>query len=168
MTRGWALAMQGNADAGIGELEEGLAGLRKTGVRYHSLHRLGMRAQAYAAVARHAEAIDAIDEAIAAVEATGERWHEAELYRIKASVLDAMPGSDRRATEDLLERAVELAAMQGAHLWECRARIDLSGALARSSRIDAARDVLAPVLGWGSDVDIDERAAAQALRSHLG
>ena len=168
MTRGWALAMQGNADAGIGELEEGLAGLRKTGVRYHSLHRLGMRAQAYAAVARHAEAIDAIDEAIAAVEATGERWHEAELYRIKASVLDAMPGSDRRATEDLLERAVELAAMQGAHLWECRARIDLSGALARSSRIDAARDVLAPVLGWGSDVDIDERAAAQALRSRLG
>lgn len=167
MTRGWALAMQGNADAGIGELEEGLAALRRTGVRYHSLHRLGMRAQAYAAAARHAEAVDAVDEAIAAVEATGERWLEAELYRIKASVLSAMPGTHRGAVESLLERAVDLAATQGARLWECRARIDLARTFAGAARIDAARDVLAPVAGWSDDVDIDERAAAQALRSRL-
>jgi predicted ATPase/class 3 adenylate cyclase len=167
MARGWALATQGDADTGIGELEEGLAGLRKTGVRYHSLQRLGMRAQAYAAVARHAEALDAIDEAIAAVQATGERWHEAELYRIRASVLDAMPGADLRAIEGLLGQAVDLAATQGARLWECRARIDLARALARATRTDAARDVLAPVMGWGDDVDIAERAAAQALQARL-
>jgi predicted ATPase/class 3 adenylate cyclase len=167
MTRGWAFTLQGNADAGLGELEEGLAGLRKTGVRYHSLHRLGMRAQAYAAAQRHGEAIDAIDEALAAVETTGERWHEAELLRIKASMLTAMPGSHRSAAETLLEQAVAIAAAQGARLWECRARIDLARALSGASRIEAARDVLAPVAGLGDDIDIDERAAALALRARL-
>ena len=49
MMRGWALTAAGQVDQGLGEMEEGLAALRKTGVRYHLPHRLGMRAQTYAA-----------------------------------------------------------------------------------------------------------------------
>jgi predicted ATPase len=152
MMRGWALARQGRADAGLAEIEEGLQALRRTGVRYHTPHRLGMRAQAYIAAGRHAQARDAIDEAIASVAATGERWYEAELVRLDAAVLAGTAAPDERAVEARLEQAIAL---------------DLADRLARRSRPDAARDVLRPVLAWGEDVDLVERAAAAAFVARL-
>jgi predicted ATPase/class 3 adenylate cyclase len=167
MTRGWALTRQGLVDRGISELEEGLAALRRTGVRYHLPHRLGMRAQAFAAAARYPEAIDAADEALASVDATGERWYEAELIRIKAGLLAEAPNAGWPAVDTLLRQAIDLAASQNARLWECRARIDLALLLARQSRGAAARDALAPALDWDDDVDIGERIVAAELDAQL-
>jgi predicted ATPase len=168
MTRGWALTRQGRIEQGIGEMDEGLAGLRRTGVRYHFPHRLGMRAQALAAAERYPEAIDAVDEALASVGATGERWYEAEIIRLKAGILGASAQAYGPEQEALLQHAIDVAASQDARLWECRARIDLGLRLARRGQDGAARDVLRPTLGWGGDVDIDERAHAARLLRQLG
>jgi predicted ATPase len=167
MTRGWALTRQGRVDQGLGELNEGLEGLRRTGVRYRFPHRLGMRAQTLAAARRYPEAIDAIDEALASVSATGERWYEAELLRIKAGLLAEGTKGARTAVESLLRQAIEVAAARDARLWECRARIDLARWLARHSDAGAARDALAATLEWGSDIDIVERADAATLAERL-
>jgi class 3 adenylate cyclase/predicted ATPase len=168
MARGWALTRQGLADQGVGEMDEGLAGLRRTGVRYHFPHRLGMRAQTYAAARRYAEAIDAADEALASVAATGERWYEAELLRIKARLLADATQDARPEVESLLLQAIDVAAAQDARLWECRARIELAAWLARQAREGAARDVLGPTQRWSAEFDIAERSAAAQLLRQLG
>jgi hypothetical protein len=125
-----------------------------------------MRAQAYAAAGRRDDALGAIDEALASSEATGEQWYTAELLRLKAAML-ADAGGGEGAIEALLGEAIDHARQRGAKLWECRASIDLAQRLARASRFGAARDVLAPALAWGPDVDIAERAEAQALHARL-
>src|SRR5258708_19558696 len=46
-----------------------------------------IRAQAYAAVGRAAEGLEAVNEALAVVQRTGERHAEAELHRIRGELL---------------------------------------------------------------------------------
>jgi predicted ATPase/class 3 adenylate cyclase len=166
MMRGWALTMGGQIERGPGEMEEGYAALLKVGIRYHAPHRLGMRAQTYAAAARKSEAVAAIEEALASVKQTGETWYEAELIRIKAELLRAAFPADRLTAETLLEESIATANRQGAHQWESRARIDLAKLLAEQSREAAARDVLGPMHDW-SDIDIPERTRAAKLMDRL-
>jgi predicted ATPase len=163
MMRGWALASRGDVDRGLGETEEGLAALRQTGVLYHWPHRLGMRAQSYAAADRFAAAIDAIDEAISSVPQTGEKWYAAELWRIKASILTASPAPDLAAAESCLAQSIALADRQGARLWEARSRIDMALLLAKQQRDDAARSQIAPIGEWDAAIDVPERAQAEAM-----
>jgi predicted ATPase len=167
MMRGWALAKGGQFQQGIGEMEEGFAELQKVRVRYHLPHRLGMRAQTYAAAERTSEAVTAIEEALASVKQTGESWYEAELLRIKAGLLRSAFPADWHIAESLLEQSIATASGQGARQWESRARIDLAKLLAEQSRDAVARDVLAPTQDW-SEIDLPERTRAAELINRLG
>jgi class 3 adenylate cyclase/predicted ATPase len=164
MARGWARAKGGDRDRGLGEMEDGVAALRATGVVYHLPHRLGMRAQTLALAGRQAAAIEAIEEAVASVEATGERWYEAEILRLKALLVAAAPAADFRAAERCLEQAIATASRQSARLWESRARLDLALLLARQNR--DARTVVGPVVAW-DDIDLPERERAKAMLEKL-
>lgn len=166
MMRGWALTMDGQIERGLGEMEEGYSALLTIGIRYHVPHRLGMRAQTYAAAGRKSEAIAAIEEALASVEATGEVWYQAELLRIKAQLLHlAFPG-DRRPPESLLEQSIATASGQCARQWESRARIDLAKLIAEQSRDAEARDILSPIRDW-IEIDGPERADVARLKHQL-
>ncbi len=167
MMRGWVLAKGGQFQQGIDEMEEGFAELQKVRVRYHLPHRLGMRAQTYAAAGRNSEAVTAIEEALASVKQTGETWYEAELLRIKAEFLRSASPTNRQIAESLLEQSIATASGQGARQWESRARIDLAKLLAEQSRDAVARDVLAPTRDW-SEIDLPERTHAAELIERLG
>jgi len=167
MMRGWALTTGGQIEQGVGEMEEGFAELLRVGVRYHLPHRLGMRAQTYAAAGRNSDAVIAIEEALASVKQTSETWYEAELLRIKAQILSSSSQDNRRVSELLLEESIATASGQDAHQWEARARIDLAKLLAEQSRDAVARDVLAPTRDW-SEIDLPERARAAELIERLG
>jgi predicted ATPase len=166
MMRGWALTAEGQIEQGIGEMEEGFAELLRVRVRYHLPHRLGMRAQTYAAAGRHSDAIAAIEEALASVKQTGETWYEAELIRIKAEFLSSASHADLRIVQSLLELSIATASRQGARQWESRARIDLAKLLAQVSRDASARDVLAPTRDW-TEIDLPERSRAAKLMRRL-
>ena len=167
MMRGWALAEGGQFQQGVGEMEEGFTELQKVRVRYHLPHRLGMRAQTYAAAGRNSEAVTAIEEALASVKQTGETWYEAELLRIKARLLRSAFPADGHVVESLIEQSIATASGQGAHQWESRARIDLAKLLAEQSRDAVARDVLAPTRDW-SEIDLPERTRTAELIERLG
>ena len=167
MMRGWALAAGGQFQQGVGEMEEGFSALQDVHVRYHMPHRLGTRAQTYAAAGRKSEAVAAIEEALASVAQTGETWYEAELLRIKAGLFRSAFPADWRIAESLLEQSIAAASGQGARQWESRARIDLAELLAEQSRDAAARNVLAPTRDW-SEIDLPERNHAAELIERLG
>jgi predicted ATPase len=166
MMRGWALTIGGEVERGLGEMEDGYAALLKVGIRYHLPHRLGMRAQTYAAAGRLSDATAAIEEALASAKQTGEAWYEAELFRIKAELLRSAFPADRGIVESLLERAIATADAQGARQWESRARIDLAQLLAEQSREPAALSVLDPIRHW-SEIDGPERARSVRLADRL-
>ncbi|MBI3799274.1 MAG: AAA family ATPase, partial [Deltaproteobacteria bacterium] len=84
--RGWALAMQGHGEEGIALLRQGLAAIQATGAEFHRPVHLAMLAEAYGNVDQTQEGLSVLAEALDAVNNTGDRFYEAELYRLKGQL----------------------------------------------------------------------------------
>jgi predicted ATPase len=148
----WGLAFRGIASAHLGAddgrqaMHDGLALYRET----ESNWRLPFWLGSYVSV--QSEPTDAgmamIDEGLAAVEATGERWFEAELYRLRGNQAQFGPTCDPGRAEQDFRAAGRIAAEQGAKLLELRAAVSLARLWGEQGRRAAAREVLAPVYGW--------------------
>ena len=94
------------------------------------------------------EAMAMVQEALDAVEATGERWYEAELYRLRGILAQSGTSLDDGLPENDLRTARRIAAEQGAKLLELRATVSLARLCGEQGRRVEARDLLAPVYGW--------------------
>jgi predicted ATPase len=84
--RGWALAEQGQEEEGIQQIQQGMSAHRATGTELYRPYHLALLAQAYGKTGQIEKGLTALAEALAAVERTGERWYEAELYRLKGEL----------------------------------------------------------------------------------
>ncbi|MBI3249211.1 MAG: AAA family ATPase [Deltaproteobacteria bacterium] len=92
--QGWALVERAaesgtreQREAGLVQLREGLAALQATEAEIWVPLLLGALAQGYAQGGQAEDGLQVIAEALALVEKNGERWYEAELYRIKGELL---------------------------------------------------------------------------------
>jgi predicted ATPase/tRNA A-37 threonylcarbamoyl transferase component Bud32 len=85
--QGWALAVQGENEAGIACMRKGIAELRAAEIEQQRTNYLGLLAEALCRAGRREEGLQVIDEALQTIEDTGERFSEAELYRIKGELL---------------------------------------------------------------------------------
>src|SRR5262249_7878362 len=85
--RGWALAQQGQGEAGIAQLRQGVAAVRATEAPFFGAYNLTLLAEAYQVVGQPEAGLAALDEALALVDKTGERFWEAEIYRLKGELL---------------------------------------------------------------------------------
>jgi len=104
----------------------------------------GALAEGLRKVGRSEEALSTIDVAIAHGTSSGTGWHTAELLRIKALILAAMPQQEQSALE-CLASALAVAREQSALAFELRSAIDLARLLAKTGQRDDARQVLTPV-----------------------
>jgi predicted ATPase len=84
--QGWALATQGQGEAGIAQLRQGLVAWRATGAEGYRPRYLIYLAEACGKVRKAEEGLTALAEALALMEKTGERWFEVELYRLKGEL----------------------------------------------------------------------------------
>jgi predicted ATPase len=84
--RGWALARQGQGKEGIAQMRQGLAAWRATGAELVRPYYLALLAEAYGKVGQAGEGLTALTEALELVHKTEERWHEAELYRLRGEL----------------------------------------------------------------------------------
>ena len=170
MYRGWALIMSGQREAGFAELRDGLGRFRATGSKLQVSFRLGRAAEAFQYGGQTGEGLALVSEALQAIDLFGDRSHEAELHRIKGSLLLEL-GDDRRdEAEACLERALELSRAQGARLYELRATMSLARLLAKQGKRDEARAMLAEIYNWFTEgfdtADLkDAKALLEELRS---
>jgi predicted ATPase/class 3 adenylate cyclase len=144
---GWALAQQGRAVEGIGQIEAGLHAYRATGSALFLPYFLALQGTTCAAAGQAAEGQRLLAEAEHAGRATGERWFEAEAHRLQGDLLGSGAG-DRATAEACLIHAIAVARGQSAKLWELRAATSLARLWAEASRRAEARELLAPVFGW--------------------
>jgi predicted ATPase len=129
---------------------------------------LALRADARRVSGQLEEAIALLREALDRSEATGERWFEAELHRIKGDVLLRAPEVDPAEAETCLRKAIEVAQRQGARLWELRAATSLARLWGDQGRRAEAHDLLAPVYGWFTEgFETADLKEAKALLNEL-
>jgi tetratricopeptide (TPR) repeat protein len=84
--RGWALAEQGDVEEGIAQIHQGLATGRAIGVKVFFPGWLTALAEAYGKLGQTEEGLRVLEEAHTTVDSTGERLHEAEIYRAKGEL----------------------------------------------------------------------------------
>jgi predicted ATPase len=86
MLRGWALIEQGQVEEGITQIQRGMAAYRATGADMWRPYCLVLLAGAHGKVGRAEEGLNLLVEALAVVDNSGERFYEAELYRLKGEL----------------------------------------------------------------------------------
>jgi predicted ATPase len=84
--QGWALAEQGQKEERIAQMRQGLTAYQATGAEWGRPNFLAQLAEAYGKVGQAEEGLSVLAEALALVSKTGERFYEAELYRLKGTL----------------------------------------------------------------------------------
>ena len=147
--RGWCLGNLGQAAEGIPLLVQGLT-LCRAGGRNLMIPFFSMTvAEAYGMAAQPQEGLDRLAEAAKLVETTHERWAEAEIHRLRGTLLLSM--NEHAAAENSYRRALEVAQRQSAKFWELRAALGLARLWHDQGKRTEARDLLSPIYGWFTD-----------------
>src|SRR5262249_4337764 len=87
LLRGWALTHQGQAKEGIEQINQGLLAQRATGAELNRSCFLALLAEAHGTIGEPEAGLRVLAEALTHVDATGERWYESEIYRLKGELL---------------------------------------------------------------------------------
>jgi predicted ATPase len=85
--RGWALQKQTHVDEGLAEMLHGAAIVGATGSAFSKPNFLAVLAETQARAGQLENGLTTLAEAFIVLEKTGERWYEAELYRLKGELL---------------------------------------------------------------------------------
>jgi predicted ATPase len=155
---GWVLAVQGQAAAGVTAIQQGLAAYRATQAELSRPYFLGVLAEAYGHHRRPDLGLQALADAVTLVHATGERFYEAEIYRLQGELLLAQTGTRRHTTgksiheaDVCFQRALQIARRQQARAFELRAAVSLSRLWHQQGKAMPARRLLGEVYGWFSE-----------------
>jgi predicted ATPase len=162
--RGCVLAQTGKPADAIEVINAEIAGLRAMGAPTWGTAYLSHLALAYVALGKLDDAWRCIGEAMTAVEATKEGWYQAEINRIAGEIALNSPDPDAAKAEAYFERALALARQQQAKSWELRAAMSLARLWRNQSKVQEARELLAPVYGWFTEgFDTRDLKEAKAL-----
>jgi DNA-binding winged helix-turn-helix (wHTH) protein/tetratricopeptide (TPR) repeat protein len=124
--KGWVLSEQGCEEEGIERMRNGLAALEVTATALVRPHFLGLLAEALAKLGQLDEAWALLDEATTIVSNNGERYYEAELYRLKGELL--LKKNKRADAEQCFKRSLEIAESQKAKSLQIRTGVNLASA----------------------------------------
>jgi predicted ATPase len=168
--KGWALAKQGMVAEGIGQLQQGLSTIRdiRTGLAL-SLY-LAQLAEAYKEEGQVEAGLHALAEALAHLDNTGERFYEAELYRLKGEFLLVQTEKrwQEREAEECFHQALDIARRQQAKSLELRAAMSLARLWQCEDKRAEALELLAPIYGWFTEgFDTADLQEAKALLEAL-
>jgi predicted ATPase len=145
------LVEQGRVEEGVAELQRHLAHYREIGSEVARSKFLGLLALSLGRARRARDGLQLLEEAFEFVRTTGERYYEAELYRIKGELLATPHISTRVArtdSEDLFFKAIEIARRQGAKSLELRAVTSLARLYRTQGRGAEARKRLNEIYSW--------------------
>src|SRR4051794_11820854 len=143
IVRGWALAPQGDTEAGAAQLLTGLEGAGGTGARMDEPHYLAMLADVHRRSGALGEGLAAVAEALEIVRRERSRFYAPELLRLRGTLLAA--GGDETAAEASLEEALELARRLGARALELRVATSLARLWRRRGAEPRGRRLRAPL-----------------------
>jgi predicted ATPase len=148
LQRGWALAQQGQAKEGITQINQGLIAIRATGAAAYQPYFLALLAEAHGTIEQPETGLKVLTEAMTLAETTGERWYEAEIYRLKGALLLQQNSDQHAEAETCYHKALEIARNQQAKSFELRTATSLARLWQSQGKRQEAYDLLASVYHW--------------------
>jgi adenylate cyclase len=146
--RGWALAQQGHARAGIAQFEQGLQAYRATGAEVARSSLLALLAEAHGALGEPEAGLAVLTEALTLVGTIGERWYEPALYRLKGDLLLQQNAGNQAEAESAFHHALIISRNQQAKSFELRTAASLAKLWQQQGKRQEAYDLLASVYNW--------------------
>jgi predicted ATPase len=166
--RGWALAMQGQGEAGLAQLRQGIAAYRATGGALFVPFWCTVLAEVCDHLGHPEEGLQALAEAHTLVEQHEERWWEAEICRLRGVLLLRQPGTPPAEAEAWLRRALDVTRRQEAKSLELRAAMSLARLWQQQGKRTEAYELFAPIYGWFTEgFDTADLQEAEALLAAL-
>jgi DNA-binding winged helix-turn-helix (wHTH) protein/predicted ATPase len=181
----WTLAQQEEHQASIEQIRQGIATWQATGAALFRPYHLALLAEACGKAGQTEEGLEALAQALATVQQTGERYYEAELYRLKGELTLAQSrvqglessvktglGSSVQSLESEAEgyflKAIEVARKQQAKSLELRATTSLARLWQQQGKQHEARNTLSEIYGWFTEgFDTKDLQEAKALLNTL-
>ena len=170
------------------QIRQGLAAYQATGAESARPYFLALLAEAHGKVGQTGEGLTVLAAALDLVNKTGERFYEAELYRLKGELTLRMgeretgrkgeqekvahsptPPFSLSSPEECFRQAIEIAQRQSAKSLELRAVMSLSRLWQRQGKKDETRQMLVEIYGWfteGFDTADLQEAKAHARLAH--
>ncbi len=165
--RGWALVAAGQGAAGVAQMREGITAMHAIEADLQRSRYLALLGEACGATGQLAEGLSLLAEALAFAEQYGERFFEAEIYRLRGELL-LKSEAPQAAAEECFHQAIKVAQRQQAKSLELRAMMSLARLWQRQGKIIEAQQRLAAVYGWFSEgFDTADLQEAKALLDEL-
>lgn len=181
--RGWTVMKQGRPDEAIEQMQQGLAALQATGTELVRPHFLALLAEAFDKAREDKEALRVLDEALALANRKGERYYEAELYRLKGELLlmqSTARAVSRAATggntvieteptaianaKSCFNQSIRIAQQQSAKSLQLRAVMSMARLYQKQGKLGEARDLLVQIYGTFTEgLDTLDLREAKAL-----
>ena len=119
------------------------------GLRIYQPYHQAVLAEAHLQAGEAQIGLDVVEEALRFVTESGVRFWEAELRRLKGTLLIQLAsGEAQEEAEAYYREALNVARHQQAKSLELRAAMSLARLWRNQGRHDKARDLLAPIYGW--------------------
>lgn len=144
---GWAQANSGEIAYGIENLLDCLAGYKEIGVGLFCRSILTSLAEIYGKDGQIGKGLETLERAAYIAPVGGERYWEAELYRVKGDLL-RKAGFSLGDIEACYRQAIKIARQQGAKTLELRATTSLCSLLKDQDKPEAARERLKRNYQW--------------------
>jgi len=171
--QGWARAEQGQSEEGITQIRQSLATRLATRTGLFQSYYLALLAEAYGRAGQTEDGLAALAEALTAVDKSGERFYEAELYRLKGELTLAQskvqgPKSKIQEAEAYFLKAIEIARKQQAKSLELRAVMSLARLWQQQGKQREAHDLLSNIYHWFTEgFNTKDLQEAKALLEEL-
>jgi predicted ATPase len=166
--RGWVLTMQGQGEAGLAQMQQGLAAVLATGQMMARPRWLALLAEATGYAGQVDEGLRVLAEALAAFEASGQGDWLAEAYRLQGALLLRQAVPDASQAEACFQHALRIARHQEAKSWELRVAMSLARLWQQQGKQAEAYALLAPIYGWFTEgFDTADLQEARALLDEL-
>ena len=166
--------MQGKEEEGLAQLHQGLSAWQATGAGRERSHFLAMLAEASGKTGQVEKGLNALAEALAVIDKTGERYYEAELYRLKGELtlqqarVQRLASSAQQEAEECFRKAIDIARRQQAKSLELRATMSLARLWQRQGKMAEAHEMLSTIYGWFTEgFDTKDLQEAKALLDEL-
>lgn len=155
----------------MAQMREGITAMHTFEADLARSRYLALLGEACGATGQIAEGLSLLAEALAFAEQSGERFFEAEIYRLRGELL-LKSEAPQTEVEECWRQAIAVAQKQGAKSLELRAAMSLARLWQKQDKREEAQQMLAEVYGWFTEgfdtADLqDAKALLDELRQHL-
>lgn len=168
LLHGWAMVEKGKEEEGIERMVSGLSAARAARASLNNTYVLALLAGVYLRKKQIKEGLDVIQEAQELAMTQGERFWQAELFRLNGELLLEQPMPSISAAEQSFAEALKIAQEQHASMLELRAATSMARLLRKLNKPDMAIEVLGSVRSRFSQHSTNQDVvAAQAILDEL-